>query len=166
MRGHRAEAMPAPQMHMSLPACAPWPDAASPCLPWADHCKLHGADVTTRLLAILSRTGLADLYLARGKAHSPQVGLMGMVAAMVHDYGAPPATALRPAPAPGWGRPSLRAAAHPTPETGHPQVTNTFLIEQVRARSVRQLGSCDSPCIACAGEWLVCAEHQSIVRPF
>jgi hypothetical protein len=55
----------------------------------SDHCKLHGADVTSRLLAIIRQTGLVDASACPGKRHSQSVGLVSMVAAMVHDYGHP-----------------------------------------------------------------------------
>jgi hypothetical protein len=55
----------------------------------ADHCKLHGADVTSRLLAIVHQTGLVDMTACPGKRHSQSVGLVSMVAGMVHDYGHP-----------------------------------------------------------------------------
>lgn len=53
------------------------------------HCKKHGADVVHRLMTMLNRTGLAQLSAAPDKKHSQTVGLLSMVAAMVHDYGHP-----------------------------------------------------------------------------
>ena len=50
------------------------------------HCKLHAADVTGRLMAIMKHTGLAGI--AFSQAPTP-LSLVALVAGCVHDYGHP-----------------------------------------------------------------------------
>jgi len=50
------------------------------------HCKKHAADVTNRLMAIMTHSELADLPCPRN--HIP-VSFVALIAAAVHDYGHP-----------------------------------------------------------------------------
>lgn len=57
-----------------------------------DHCKKHGADVTARVMAMIHHAGLMHLPLSPGQRGTRSVGLLAMVAAMIHDYGTHPHT--------------------------------------------------------------------------
>mmetsp|Transcript_39647 Transcript_39647/g.94125 ORF Transcript_39647/g.94125 Transcript_39647/m.94125 type:complete len:986 (+) Transcript_39647:172-3129(+) len=50
------------------------------------HCKKHAADVTNRLMAIMVRSGLTNVWHQHG--HLP-LSLAGIIAASVHDFGHP-----------------------------------------------------------------------------
>jgi hypothetical protein len=121
------------------------------CLLSTDHCKLHGADVTTRLMTMLSKAGLANLSAAPASKQAQSVGLVSMVAAMIHDYSAPRIRSPfhRVCQSAYYNMKLLepRCLTHRTsrfPCVDHPQVNNAFLVEKVRFSPVesRPFQSC------------------------
>eukprot|EP00873_Tetraselmis_striata_P040930 jgi/Tetstr1/461194/TSEL_006331.t1 len=68
--------------HFSMAVEAGYPDTHY-------HCKKHGADVTARVMAMIHHAGLMHLPLSPGQRGTRSVGLLAMVAAMIHDYGHP-----------------------------------------------------------------------------
>eukprot|EP00873_Tetraselmis_striata_P005111 jgi/Tetstr1/425375/TSEL_015822.t1 len=50
------------------------------------HCKAHGADVTNRMMTIVHTLGLTSITPGHGEV---SLGLVSLVAAMVHDFGHP-----------------------------------------------------------------------------
>eukprot|EP00873_Tetraselmis_striata_P011763 jgi/Tetstr1/432027/TSEL_021501.t1 len=50
------------------------------------HCKSHGADVTNRLMVMMRHAGLVGARFTPNAKNSQRIGVVAMVAAMIHDY--------------------------------------------------------------------------------